>query len=125
MPIKYKYHKEKDILLVTAEGEVSLDDLDRLLNDITRSTEFPPDIRTIWDIRKAKLPPSNTDYEERYVTIRKKYPERGNARIAYVADKDLSFGMARKFEMLSDILPQRMEVFRDFSKAEEWLLTEE
>ena len=125
MPIKYKYHKEKDILLVTVEGELSLDDLDRFMNDITRSTEFPPDIKSIWDTQKATFASYNTGYVEKYISIRKKYPERGNARIAVVADKDLSFGMARKFEMLSDILPQRMEVFRDFSKAEEWLLTEE
>ena len=55
------------------------------------------------------------------IEMRKRYPERGNAKLAIVVHSDFSFGMSRMYEMLSDRLPQSIMVFRDYAKAEQWL----
>jgi hypothetical protein len=56
------------------------------------------------------------------IEIRKKYPERGNAKIAIVASTDLSFGMSRMYEVFSGNLPQTIMVFRNLEEAEQWLV---
>jgi hypothetical protein len=59
------------------------------------------------------------------ISLRKKYPERGNARAAFVADSDLSYGVSRMYEVLSSFeLPQNILAFREFSDAEKWILEE-
>lgn len=126
MPINYFYNKEKALLLVPVEGEVSLNDVDRFMREITRSTEFSPMTKTIWDLRKSNLASLNTDFARKLISIRKKYPERFAAKVAFVADRDLSFGLLRTYEALSSLeLPQSMMVFRSLSQAEEWMLTGE
>jgi hypothetical protein len=126
MPINYIYNKEKNILFVPVEGEVSLKDVDQFMRDIAESSEFSPKTRTIWDLRKSNLASLNTDFAKKLISIRKKYPERFEAKVAFVADKDLSFGLLRTYEALSTLeLPQNIMVFRSLSKAEEWMLVEE
>ena len=126
MPISSYYDKEKKVLHINLEGEVLLNDLDQLYKDIVTSREFPPDIRSIWDFRKTDFTLVNKNYMEKVFTVRKNYPERGNARAAFVADNDLSFGVTRMYETLSSFeLPQHISVFRDFLEAEEWILSEE
>lgn len=126
MSISFKYDKVINVLLITLEDEVLLNDLEQLYKDIVTSTEFPPDIRSIWDFRKTDFTLIDTNFMEKVFSIRKKYPERGSARAAFVADSDFSFGVSRMYETLSSFeLPQYILVFREFSKAEEWILSEE
>jgi hypothetical protein len=42
-------------------------------------------------------------------------------RRAFVASSDATFGMARMFALRAEGLGQRIEVFREREKAEEWL----
>ena len=125
MAIGFKYDSEKKVLYITLEGEVLLKELDQLYRDIVTSTEFPPDIRSVWDLRKADLSLIDLNFIEKIFYVRKKYPERSNAKAAFVADSDLSYGVSRMYEVLSSFeFPQQIQPFREFSKAEEWILTE-
>ncbi len=38
-----------------------------------------------------------------------------------VAEKDVSFGMARMYEMLREAEPDQIKVFRDMAEARRWL----
>jgi hypothetical protein len=53
MAISYKYDNEKKMLIVTLEGIIVLEEVDMLYKEIVASTEFHPDVRSIWDFRKA------------------------------------------------------------------------
>ena len=124
MPISYNYNKPKDILIVSVDSEVSLKDVDQFMLEILGSTDFPPETRTIWDLRRADLSSLDADFARQLIDVRKKYPERFKAKVAFVADSDLSFGLLRLYESLSSIaLPQNTIVFRTLSKAEEWILS--
>lgn len=125
MPINFNYDKDKDVLLITLEGEVSVKDVANLYGEIVTASEFPPDIRSIWDLRKLDFDSIDTNFIDRIFSVRKKYPERGNASAAFIADSDLSFGVARMYEVLSSFeLPQNIKTFRDYRTAEEWILKE-
>ena len=126
MPINCEYNKEKKVLFVTVRGDITLKDFEKVLIEIVKSTEFPSDTKTIWDFREINFLPLNIDFAEGLIAIRKKYPERGTAKVAFLTDSDLSFGMARAYETLSSLeLPQQVKVFRDLSEAEVWVLSEE
>jgi hypothetical protein len=43
-------------------------------------------------------------------------------KVALLADKDLAYGMARVYKVISAHTKVKVEVFRDKLKAEEWVL---
>lgn len=73
-------------------------------------------------MRRTDFTDISPDLERSAIYIREQCPERASARISFVAESDLGFGMLRMYETLSDNLPQEIKVFRNFSEAEEWLL---
>jgi len=124
MQVEHHYDKEKNVLIGIVEGKISFEAFNDIMRKIVTSTEFPPDCNTIWDLRKADLSSIDSKFIEILISIRKKYPERGKAKIAFIVDSDLSFGLTRMYEMISNQLPQVINVFRDYKEAEEWLIKE-
>ncbi|MCF6187007.1 MAG: hypothetical protein L3J49_05955 [Desulfobulbaceae bacterium] len=92
------------------------------LQEILQSAQFPPDTRTLWDLRELDFSTIDSLMEKRFITIRREYPERGRARLAFIVAGDLAFGMGRMYEMLSEDLPQTIRTFRKYSEGENWLL---
>jgi len=122
MTIEYKYDKDKDALYASIEGAFNLDEFKVTIVKIVNSNEYPPDIRTLWDMRRTDFTGISYDLEKSAIYIREQYPKRAGARLSFVAESDLAYGMLRMYETLSDDLPQEIKVFRKFSEAEEWLL---
>ena len=57
------------------------------------------------------------------IELREQHPERANFRLALIAPDDLSYGMLRMYEMLSEWkLSRNLMVFRDYSAGEQWIL---
>jgi hypothetical protein len=123
MPIDLHYNKNKDILYGKMLGHVTVEEVEEILKKILQSDEFSPDTGTLWDLREQDFTKIDTDFEMRLINIRKKHSKRGNARLAFVVSDDLGFGMSRMYQNLSEKLPQHIMVFRDYSEAEEWLLS--
>ena len=125
MPIRSHYNVDKEILMIILEGKIELPELDDLYQNIVSSEEHPPDARSIWDFSKADFSVINRSFMEGVFNIRKKYPERGSAKAAFIATDDFSYGMSRMYETLSSfVLPQYIQIFRDNSEAEEWIVYE-
>ncbi|RLA16793.1 MAG: hypothetical protein DRQ60_03615 [Gammaproteobacteria bacterium] len=122
LPTSYKYNKDKNVLYVSVQEEPKLDLFDQVMKDINASNDFPPDVRTIWDFREADFTSIDSKFEWNIISIKKKYPGRSNARLAIIANNDLSFGMSRMYAGLAGDFPQNIRVFRGLSEAEEWML---
>ncbi len=122
MPVELYYDKKKDALFGIMRGLITIEENENALNTIMKSDQYPPDIRTLWDVREQDFTNIDADFEMRLIELRKKYPERGNARMALVVSTDLGFGMSRMYQNLSANLPQNIMVFRDYADAEKWLL---
>ncbi len=43
------------------------------------------------------------------------------SRRAIVADKDITFGMARMYEVFREDAPEEIKLFRDIAEARRWL----
>jgi len=122
MPVELRYDREKEVLCVAVKGPLTPEEFEGALKDIIRSDQFPPDIRSLWDMREADLKDIDRGIEERLINIRKEYPERGSARVAVVVVNDRDFGMSRMYQSLSEDLSRPMQVFRSYTEAEDWLL---
>ena len=125
MPIHFKYNPGNNLLYGTIEGQTSIEELGQALGKITNSTEFPPDVKALWDLRKLDFTQLDTNFGEALVSLREQNPKRGNTKIALIVEKDLGYGMCRMYVMLSEHLPQEVSVFKDIASAENWLLGED
>ena len=121
MSVKVRYDREKELLSVAVKSPLTLDFFEEAMKVITRSDQFPPDIRTIWDVRELDFSNIDRSFEERLVSIRKRYPERGSARNAVIVADDLGFGMARMYAALGSF-SDNVRAFRSYKAGEDWLL---
>ncbi len=124
MSLVYRFDKSKGILYITVNYFFTEKDMEKASKYITNSRDFPADVDTIWDIRAVNFDNIKLTYQEKLISIRKRYPQRGNAKIAIVAESDLAFGLSRRYEQMSAELPQETMVFKSIKEAEKWILSD-
>ena len=128
MAIDISYKPDKGFLYITVKGHSTLEEYKMAMEEITQSEEYPADINTMWDLREQVFDKLDSDTIKSFIKIRKEYPERGAARVAFIVKGDFAFGMMRMYDKLSSFegsdLPQKLMVFRDYSEGEKWLLGE-
>ena len=125
MPIEFRYDREKEILRLVIESPLILEEVRTAMKEVTGSHDFSPDVGTVWDLRALDFRHVDRAFEQSIIEIRKRFPERGVARIAIVVADELGFGMSRMYQGLADLsggLPQRTRVFMSYAEGEEWLL---
>ena len=126
MTIELEYKSSDNYLLATVEGVFVHHDFIQAMAEITSSEEYSPDVNTIWDVRKLDFGHVDEDLERLVISIRKTIDEkRGNTKLAFVVADDLSFGMTRMYQTLSEMseLSQEMKIFRKAEDARNWVLT--
>ena len=121
MPIEITYDSEKKILYGTIINPASTEDFQAAMENVTGSGDHPPNVSTLWDMRALDFTLVNRDFLDRLIAIRRQFPARASAKIAFAVADDLGFGMARMFENLSAGLPHQMMVFKNMAEAEAWL----
>ena len=126
MPIHLYYDKKKEILNCSIDQSFSFEELESTFYTITHSAEYLPDVKTLWNIERLDLKEINKDFMNGLISIRKKFPQRRNAKIAIIIPSDLGFGLSRMYEAFSENqgMPQSIHVFRNHADAEKWLLSE-
>jgi len=78
----------------------------------------------LWDFTSADLSGITQKDMEEIITVAKSYAHlRKNGKTALLVPKDLSFGLSRMYETLSEIRehPILHRLFRDMGKAMAWL----
>lgn len=121
MPVSYSYNSSKEALYGKMTGELSIEEYRSITEEIVSSASYPPNIRTIWDFRGLDFSTITRDFVHALRNVRAAFPKRRAARIAFVVNGDLGFGVTRMFETVCDELDDTSMVFRNFSEAEEWL----
>ena len=122
MPIECRYDRERNALFCMVSSPLTTEEFEQVMGGITQSNEFPPDTRTLWDLRGIDFGNIDRAFEEQVIEIRKQFPERGRARIALIVGDQLGLGMTRMYEILSDDMPQETRTFTDYSEGERWML---
>jgi len=123
MPISYRIDKAARVVICTHAGMTSDADFIHTYKSLFNDPEYEAGLSKLIDLREADSVGRSgkalmairdlltIQYEGSSVTT----------RIAIVAPADLSFGLGRMYEMLTDDAPQKVGVFRSMQKAVEWL----
>ena len=125
MPIEIRYDQHRRMLSIAILGTSDFDEYASTLETITSSNDYPPNVRTLWDLRKADFSFVNFTSVKKIVGIRERFKNRDNCKVALVASSNLQYGLCRMFQMLLDgRLPHELAVFREYDEGEKWLLEE-
>lgn len=118
MPAHFQIDSARQIVLSTLTGTVSIADLRTHMDELARDPGFVPTYRHLWDLRGAtKGALTAADLR----SLLGQGPWSKETRRAFVCDSELSFGMARMAQLLTDERPSEIRVFRDLSEALDWL----
>ena len=124
MPLEFCYDSTKKIIRGKITSPFVAAELRDALQGMVNAGNFPPDVPVLWDVRGVDFREIDSELMRQLNSIRKQYPQRGNARIALIAPTDLAYGMSRMYELLSADMPQTIMVFRTVEEGERWLLSE-
>jgi len=109
---------------VTLSGPIAIDRWKEAYHQLLSHPDFRKDMNTLWDFRAVEkihtMEPSDMHAIAREVTDHAE--QRGTGRVALVMAREVDFGLARMYELMSDgLVPLSIQVFRDLGKAEAWL----
>jgi hypothetical protein len=121
MPVRFRYDKDLRMLLTTAEGLVSFDDVAAHISEESRQRALG--YRELIDATRAQT--SLTAEELRQIVARVLATMRTNqfGPTALVTNDDTLYGMASMFAILSDLQGgPHVGAFRSFDDALSWLV---
>ncbi|MGR8949693.1 MAG: hypothetical protein ACU84Q_16750 [Gammaproteobacteria bacterium] len=111
------------IIRVTPRRPVTVDDACAAIKEIIDIPGFCPGLPSVWDLRQTELMHINADdikvISKQANTFK---DERGEARIAFIVNSDLAYGLGRMFEMINATSHIDARVFRRYEEGECWAL---
>ena len=119
MPAEYKIDKKRRLVLSTATGRLSKDDVLSHMNRITSDPDFDPTFSQLLDFTKVTELAFGPD-EVREFAERNIFAPR--ARRAILVQTDLHFALARMFEIHRELRGEvGIGVFRTVEEAMDWI----
>lgn len=124
MPASYRIDKQKRLVVSSAFGVLTLDDVLKHQQQLLKDRDFDPSFSQLVDLDEVTEVAMATDDVRR---IAEKSIFVPGTRRAVVAQKsDVAFGLSRMFEILRNLKgDQGVRVFRDREKALAWLFSGE
>ena len=118
MPASYRIDKSLGVVFTKGEGVLTGQDILTHEQRLREDQDFDPSYNQLIDLRDViEFAASAAEMQ----TISRYHVSNEKSRRAFVAEKDISFGMARMYEMLRDAAPDQITVFRDMAEARRWV----
>ena len=122
--VEIEIDDERGIVRVTPARPVTVEDACSAIDQIVEQPGFKKVLPSIWDMRFTELMHINADDIRRISEYANGVKDkRGDARIAFIVNSDLAYGLGRMFEMVNATSHIRARVFRDYQEGEAWALT--
>lgn len=122
MPISYEIKRESRLVVCTAFGIVTGDEVLEFHDQIVKDGDFDSGFSQLVDctaITKTDVNPS------RMRVLAEESPFSHDSRRAFVADSPLGFGLSRVYQIVRSLRGDKhIRVFRNRTDALAWLLTE-
>lgn len=113
--------KDELLTILSVNGVLTCDEVLHALDDFYEHDVTP---YLMWDFTEADVSGITQNDMERIISaVKSNTPLRKNGRTAFVAHHDLSFGLSRMYQMLSEVSEHPIPpiVFRDRDSAIAWL----
>ncbi len=123
MPFSLQRLPGSAVLIVTGQGAGSLEESERVLEELARQQLAPVLHGVLFDLRALDWLPNPEEARQiaaRYGSFGARY----GCRMAYLAPPGAQYGVARMIEMLSQQYGVRAATFATFEAAHAWLLSE-
>ena len=119
MPITFEIDHAAQRVMVTATGDIRIEDMAALVNRLAELRVFSYAQR--FDARGAAVVMSAEEMRRIVPLIGRLREEYGPGRTAFIADSDVSFGMARMYATLSADTDSGFMVYRTIDEGDAWL----
>ena len=97
-------------------------DFKNYILELSENTEFPPNVDSLVNVSQMEFNDVDTSFLKEVIAMEKQNPGRQGARVAYVADSNLNYGMLRMYEGLADNIAKTSKVFRTVSEGDAWIM---
>ena len=119
MPIAFEVDHAAQRVFVTATDDIRIEDMVALVTKLAELRAFAYAQR--FDARGAVLTLTAEETRRIVPLIGRLREEHGHARTAFIADSDVSFGMARMYATLSADTDSGFMVYRTIGEGDAWL----
>ena len=121
MPLRYQIDSDAGMLLVVGEGTISQSERLAAMRGWLGDPSFRPGLNTLCDFSAATSTPTMTELLEIVSIVERHSAALGKKKLAVVAPRPVTFGVARQFQTLADTGPLDVGVFKDRRAALGWL----
>lgn len=123
MPIRHQIRPDLGVALSTHEGIVSDEEFLASYRAFLDSPDYDLGFHRLVDLRRADSSSRSSDALRTIATyVKHRYTNVDVApKTAVIAPRDLSFGLARMYQMFSELVPGDVVVFRSVDAALAWL----
>ena len=122
MPVTLDYRQDVGVLVGTVTDPFTLDDCVDAVRRVVQSTDWPPNVATIWDIREADLSAVDRVFAEAIFTETREQQElRAQARIAFVMSGRAEYLLMKMVELIPVQRKTSMVPFLDIDAAMAWV----
>ena len=118
MSLDYQIDKCENVVFTICRNTLTPDDIKASRERYRTDPDFSPDMKQLIDLRSVTAVEVTT---RDWRALAKTDPFGPGARRALVGDQDLTFGVLRMYEALSERPEVAVHVFRNIDEAREWL----
>ncbi len=115
---------QKDNLVVnTIVGPFDMDQYYAIMESIMNDKLFKPAMNMFWDFRESTLSNLNSqDIHNIRAYVERVRKRRGkNYRVVFLVSKAIDYGLSRMYQIISEDLPVKFEIFYDEEEAFKWI----
>lgn len=120
MPLTQTFSQADGLLLVTASGVISRDDIERFNEGLIADPTIRPGMRMLFDATDADPAVKVSELRDAAAQFRT-VAERGIRRMAIAAPRGLVSGLAHVYSLFADAEGFEVQVFESVDEARSWL----
>ncbi len=123
MEVEAQLNKENNIRYHKITGLINVNELMNKLGVFYKSSDYDPDMNSLWDLRFADFSAVKPDAVRALVDLVKQYwGKEKQSKSALVVQSDFEYGLSRMYEILMTLSNSgNVTVFRNYNEAEKWL----
>jgi hypothetical protein len=121
MPLTYRIDSDAGLLIVIGEGSITQAERIDAINGWLGDPAFRPGLNTLCDFSGTTSTPTMPELREIVTLVDRHTAKIGRKKLAVIATRAVTFGVARQFQILADSGPLNVSVFKDRRAALGWL----
>jgi hypothetical protein len=123
MTIEFDARPENNLLILVHAGTTTDEEFQAFYRSLFESGSIDPSMNLLVDLREADSSPRSPEVLNQFAEFVEQTFSKSSTipKVAVVAPKDLSFGLARMYQVFANSVPWNFVVFRAMDAALAWL----